>query len=76
MKFLWATQTGSAWPFQGARPEDVTMVKSWELNARHPGVLQGLTKHQAITLYGKETRMFLTADAGHEFQWTKLMCKA
>ncbi|CAJ1359693.1 unnamed protein product [Effrenium voratum] len=34
--------------------QDVTMVKSWELNARHPGVLQGLTKHQAITLYGKE----------------------
>lgn len=30
------------------------VVKHWCLNARHPGVLQGLTKHQAIVLYGKE----------------------
>jgi len=30
------------------------VVKSWRLNARHPGVLQGLTKPEAVKKYGKE----------------------
>jgi len=32
----------------------VPVVKSWRVNARHPGVLQGLTKPEAINSYGKE----------------------
>jgi len=32
----------------------VPVVKSWRLNARHPGVLQGLTKPEAVSAYGKE----------------------
>lgn len=32
----------------------VPIVKSWRMNARHPGVLQGLTKPEAVELYGKE----------------------
>mmetsp|Transcript_107255 Transcript_107255/g.201893 ORF Transcript_107255/g.201893 Transcript_107255/m.201893 type:complete len:781 (-) Transcript_107255:53-2395(-) len=32
----------------------VPIVKSWRMNARHPGVLQGLTKPEAIKEYGKE----------------------
>jgi len=32
----------------------VPLVKSWRFNARHPGVLQGLTKPEAIKKYGKE----------------------
>jgi len=32
----------------------VPIVKSWRLNARHPGVLQGLTKPEAIEKYGEE----------------------
>jgi len=31
----------------------VPVVKSWRLNARHPGVLQGLTKMEAVRSYGK-----------------------
>eukprot|EP00928_Gymnodinium_smaydae_P019430 TRINITY_DN17451_c0_g3_i1.p1 TRINITY_DN17451_c0_g3~~TRINITY_DN17451_c0_g3_i1.p1 ORF type:complete len:755 (-),score=110.68 TRINITY_DN17451_c0_g3_i1:331-2595(-) len=31
----------------------VPVVKSWRMNARHPGVLQGLTKAEAISKYGK-----------------------
>jgi 2,3-bisphosphoglycerate-dependent phosphoglycerate mutase len=32
----------------------VPIVKSWRMNARHPGVLQGLTKPEAVEKYGKE----------------------
>lgn len=32
----------------------VPIVKSWRLNARHPGVLQGLTKPEANKAYGKD----------------------
>ncbi len=32
----------------------IPMEKAWQLNARHPGVLQGLTKEVAVGLYGKE----------------------
>jgi len=32
----------------------VPVVKSWRLNARHPGVLQGMTKPEAVKAYGKE----------------------
>lgn len=31
------------------------VVKSWRLNARHPGVLQGLTEGEAIKTYGNDT---------------------
>lgn len=34
--------------------KDVPMEKAWQLNARHPGVLQGLMKKDAVSLYGKE----------------------
>jgi len=34
--------------------KDVPIEKAWQLNARHPGVLQGLTKEVAVSLYGKE----------------------
>jgi 2,3-bisphosphoglycerate-dependent phosphoglycerate mutase len=30
------------------------LVKSWRLNARHPGVLQGMTKPEAVKAYGKD----------------------
>lgn len=32
----------------------VPVVKSWRMNARHPGVLQGMTKPEAIKEYGKD----------------------
>lgn len=32
----------------------VPIIKSWRMNARHPGVLQGLTKPECVKLYGKE----------------------
>ena len=34
--------------------KEVPIEKAWQLNARHPGVLQGLTKEVAVSLYGKE----------------------
>lgn len=32
----------------------VPIIKSWRMNARHPGVIQGLTKPEAVKLYGKD----------------------
>ena len=29
--------------------KDVPMEKAWQLNARHPGVLQGMTKSDAVS---------------------------
>lgn len=37
-----------------AELSDVPVVKSWRLNARHPGVLQGLKKPEAIKLFGEQ----------------------
>jgi len=36
----------------GSGNESVHVVRSWRLNARHPGVLQGLTKPEAEKQYG------------------------
>uniref|UniRef100_A0A7S1WPG7 phosphoglycerate mutase (2,3-diphosphoglycerate-dependent) n=1 Tax=Alexandrium catenella TaxID=2925 RepID=A0A7S1WPG7_ALECA len=32
--------------------ESVDVIRSWRLNARHPGVLQGLTKSEAVAKHG------------------------
>lgn len=39
---------------KGSGNENVNVVNSWRLNARHPGVLQGLTKPEAVQKYGLE----------------------